>query len=1008
MIWKYIIKIGCLSLLLPSAFACKYYFCLDAYQDHHFPSYMYINHTAIADEVFTNKEGSKYSTFQVLFDPAPSGGPKNLPKPGLSAIPAIPDPDTNIPSCLDAHTTSETFILDSGKSCILRFKFNPSQKESISENEAIPYVEAVKSGNFDAVNAQISVQAIDTLNVEQQATIKASDNSVTLVPGHSTVIKVTNISQVIANDIQVTIPETLDNDVKVTRSAGCDFLGPNHSNSQSATSCTITFTADKQLPAEEQFEPIDVQGSNTSELLLPVRVNQPDNYSVNIQVQPIARPGKYISLITVHNDSSFDLSGLSNTLNQYLPSGVLPITTGYDNLCGEELAKGASCQYAYEVEQGAYQRPGTGTGSIAYTINNQPTSQAVSIEIPKTTLEVSFGSANQVDPEDIPVPVGHSQTITVENTGNFATSDLKITPDSKAATWFQLKSSNCTPVLLPGGKPCQQTYQASAPHGIPIDAGSLSITADNTEPQTFNLIPVNKHIDIEVDRATAAQHLGYTAIKLVNDSGENYQISHLKPGPTDPLNQSIETCDTKASNCEDDVRYQSTCITDTPSKPLLLQSGSSCYIWYKATHHTQIVPSEVLQWPVTFDVSVDQKNSSKTSAVDHFNFTVDASYNVSLYVAGNFYYAGSYPLRTINIAKWDGTKWSAVTSDTQYHSPITSLQLFHGNLYAAGVFQMIDNLPSSQHIAQWNGDTWSTLSTKNMLLPKMYSMLSLAGIGNDLYVGGMSSTSPGAMLAQWHLGTNGSGQWRALQNSSKVIAQRNIPYASALYNLNKELFVGGSFQAIGEQPSANVAGWVPNKDSSSIGSWDVFGTAAQRAVKGIVNSFTSLSSGKLYLGGYVSGGGNNYGIRYLDTQNNSWVPIPVSTNQQKILQNCLVTTLGSGNNNLYIGGIVSGIARQACLIAYNPVDNKISPMLDGSQGYLDGTIYSMLWTPQGIYIGGSFTQLSNDHTTAYRGVALLQQGKLHALGGGIGVSSSDPGGVYAMQLVPDLMISQIG
>ena len=83
----------------------------------------------------------------------------------------------------------------------------------------------------------------------------------------------------------------------------------------------------------------------------------------------------------------------------------------------------------------------------------------------------------------------------------------------------------------------------------------------------------------------------------------------------------------------------------------------------------------------------------------------DASGN--LYIGGEFDTAGGITVN--NIAKWNGTAWSAlgtgVTGDTGVNALVFDSA---GNLYAAGVFTTAGGNAAS-NIARWNGAAWSAL-----------------------------------------------------------------------------------------------------------------------------------------------------------------------------------------------------------------------------------------------------------------------------------------------------------
>jgi hypothetical protein len=94
-------------------------------------------------------------------------------------------------------------------------------------------------------------------------------------------------------------------------------------------------------------------------------------------------------------------------------------------------------------------------------------------------------------------------------------------------------------------------------------------------------------------------------------------------------------------------------------------------------------------------------------------------YNGELYIAGAFF--GVDSITTSQIAKWNGTYWSAVgsginfesfpfggDSDGSAYSFVKSLEVFQGALYATGRFFHCDTI-STAGIAKWDGNNWSNL-----------------------------------------------------------------------------------------------------------------------------------------------------------------------------------------------------------------------------------------------------------------------------------------------------------
>ncbi len=123
----------------------------------------------------------------------------------------------------------------------------------------------------------------------------------------------------------------------------------------------------------------------------------------------------------------------------------------------------------------------------------------------------------------------------------------------------------------------------------------------------------------------------------------------------------------------------------------------------------------------------------------------------ALIAAGNFSTAGVTPAD--NIARWDGSSWSALSSGTDLG--IQALATFDDGsgpaLFAGGEFTDAGGV-AANHIARWDGSSWSALSSG-----VDGSVAVLAGLdggcvaGEALYAGGFFTTSPAGddYLARW-------------------------------------------------------------------------------------------------------------------------------------------------------------------------------------------------------------------------------------------------------------------
>ena len=159
--------------------------------------------------------------------------------------------------------------------------------------------------------------------------------------------------------------------------------------------------------------------------------------------------------------------------------------------------------------------------------------------------------------------------------------------------------------------------------------------------------------------------------------------------------------------------------------------------------------------------------------------------NGVLYAAGYFTQAGGVSAN--HIAKWDGNTWSALGTGTD--DKITALCIHNGELYAGGLFTTAGDNPAL-NVAKWNGSTWSALGPG--LEGQVYDLISYNG---NLYAGGEGFWfgDQNYYIAKW----NG--------NSWSVSGLEVDDYVNKFYVFNDELYVGGAFLNAGVIPANHVA-----------------------------------------------------------------------------------------------------------------------------------------------------------------------------------------------------------
>jgi hypothetical protein len=199
-----------------------------------------------------------------------------------------------------------------------------------------------------------------------------------------------------------------------------------------------------------------------------------------------------------------------------------------------------------------------------------------------------------------------------------------------------------------------------------------------------------------------------------------------------------------------------------------------------------------------------------------------------LYAGGNLTSAGG--TNANNIAKWNGSSWSALGSGIgkppSDSSSVNALAVLGSDLYAGGYFTTAGGIPANC-IARWNGAGWTALGARSGINGPVSALLAS---GSELYAGG-NFTGAGSIVASNIAKWNGSN-WTNLGAGLAGSAFGGRVYALALSGGN--LYVGGDFTTAGATAATNVARW----DGTS---WSAVGSGLGDSVHAL-----ALSGGDLY------------------------------------------------------------------------------------------------------------------------------------------------------------------
>ncbi len=176
------------------------------------------------------------------------------------------------------------------------------------------------------------------------------------------------------------------------------------------------------------------------------------------------------------------------------------------------------------------------------------------------------------------------------------------------------------------------------------------------------------------------------------------------------------------------------------------------------------------------------------------------AYGGSLYVVGNFRYAGGVEVN--GVARWNGAQWEAMGAG--FNGPVYGIEEHNGEIYVGGSFTMSGDTPLGS-VAKWNGAAWispgvSVAYANPSVTPYVHTVKSLDGrlylLGgfNRYTTAGAEDQTCGSLLA-W----DGDG-WDNLGGGVNGEAEAIIEYDGAL-------LIGGTFTSAGGVAVNSMALW---------------------------------------------------------------------------------------------------------------------------------------------------------------------------------------------------------
>jgi hypothetical protein len=278
------------------------------------------------------------------------------------------------------------------------------------------------------------------------------------------------------------------------------------------------------------------------------------------------------------------------------------------------------------------------------------------------------------------------------------------------------------------------------------------------------------------------------------------------------------------------MAYESPYVGDEGFVRALAVNGSILYAGGRFTSAGGVAATNIAKW-----------NGSTWSAVGSGmdgNVFALAVNGTNLYAGGGFWTVGGVPV--VGIAKWDGSTWAALGVGMLGGNGIVvnALAVSGNALYAGGSFDHAGGVLANG-IAKWDGNSWSAFGSG-----ANDEVLALAVSGTDLYVCGGFNTMSGVAangIAKW----DGSS-WSALGSGVAGCLYPNWSSVKAIAVSGTNLYIGGDFTMVGGAAATNIAKWNGN-------AWSALGSGTDNNVYALAAD----DAGHLFVGGNFLVAGTN-------------------------------------------------------------------------------------------------------------------------------------------------------
>ncbi len=346
--------------------------------------------------------------------------------------------------------------------------------------------------------------------------------------------------------------------------------------------------------------------------------------------------------------------------------------------------------------------------------------------------------------------------------------------------------------------------------------------------------------------------------------------------------------------------------------------------------------------------------SGESNGVNHDVSAIAVS-GSDVYVGGSFETLADGSSAN-HIAKWNGTSWSTLASGVSngVNYAVCAIATSGSDVYVGGVFTTLgDGTTSANHIAKWNGTTWSAL-TGSVNNGVAYNVSAIAVSGSDVYVGGESYDTHENYA-------NSVDKWNGTEWSN-LASRYGIEYEITAIAVNgTDVYTGGFFNYIDDNaPGANnIAKWNGS-------AWSAVGSGSN-GVNALVTAI-AISGSDVYVGGYfnqlASGASANY-IAKWNTVTSTWSTLPIGASNGV---NDYVYAIAVCGSDVYVGGqftlLGDGTTSANNIAKWNTTTGTWSTLTSGASNGVNDQVHAIAVSGSDVYVGGLFNTLGDGTTSA--------------------------------------------